>query len=205
MLQRTPHSRIFVAPEPVDFRQGIDGLGAVCRQVLGDTPLAGAVSGFRNRDVGLEEPLHLPLLDDPFQSAHGGVGAALGPEAIRTISKLLRGDGAEHLAHGVVDDFVLKRQYPNRPALPLPRGDGDPSARLMALRLRFQPCVHGLAVGLHVLPIRLLRDPIGAHRRTGALAVIGPLQGRHVNHMGQRVKPSLGFALRSVHYLHKVR
>jgi transposase len=49
MLQLTPQSRIFVATEPVDFRKGIDGLCAVCRQVLGDHPLAGAVYVFRNR------------------------------------------------------------------------------------------------------------------------------------------------------------
>ena len=49
MLQLTPQSRIFVATEPVDFRKGIDGLAAVCRQVLGDNPLEGAVYVFRNR------------------------------------------------------------------------------------------------------------------------------------------------------------
>ena len=49
MLQLTPQSRIFVATQPVDFRQGIDSLCAVCRQVLGDNPLEGAVYVFRNR------------------------------------------------------------------------------------------------------------------------------------------------------------
>ena len=49
MLQLTPQSRIFLATEPVDFRKGIDGLGAVCRQRLGDNPLEGAVYVFRNR------------------------------------------------------------------------------------------------------------------------------------------------------------
>ena len=49
MLQFTPQSRIFLATEPVDLRKGIDGLAAVCRQVLGDNPLEGAVSVFRNR------------------------------------------------------------------------------------------------------------------------------------------------------------
>ena len=49
MLQLTPQSRIFLATEPVDFRTGIDGLAAVCRQVLGDNPLEGAVYVFRNR------------------------------------------------------------------------------------------------------------------------------------------------------------
>ena len=39
MLQLTPQSRIFLATHPVDFRKGIDGLAAVCRQVLGANPL----------------------------------------------------------------------------------------------------------------------------------------------------------------------
>ncbi len=49
MLQLTPQSRIFLAIQPVDFRKGIDGLAAVCRQGLGEHPLAGAVYVFRNR------------------------------------------------------------------------------------------------------------------------------------------------------------
>jgi transposase len=49
MLQLTPQSRIFVAVEPVDFRQGIDGLGGVCRRALAHNPLDGAVYVFRNR------------------------------------------------------------------------------------------------------------------------------------------------------------
>jgi len=49
MLPLTPQSRIFLATHPVDFRTGIDGLGAVCRQRLGDNPLEGAIYVFRNR------------------------------------------------------------------------------------------------------------------------------------------------------------
>jgi len=49
MLQLTPQSRIFLARQPVDFRKGIDGLAAVCRQVLGENPLEGAIYVFRNR------------------------------------------------------------------------------------------------------------------------------------------------------------
>ncbi len=51
LLQLSPQSRIFLATEPVDFRKGIDGLAAVCRQVLGDNPLEGAVYVFRNRSA----------------------------------------------------------------------------------------------------------------------------------------------------------
>ena len=49
MLQLSPQTRILLATEPVDFRKGIDGLAAVCRQRLGDNPLEDAVYVFRNR------------------------------------------------------------------------------------------------------------------------------------------------------------
>ena len=49
MLQLTPQSRVFLAREPADFRRGIDGLAALCRQRLGEDPTAGAIFVFRNR------------------------------------------------------------------------------------------------------------------------------------------------------------
>jgi transposase len=49
MLQLTPQMRILVAVEPVDFRQGIDGLCRVCRATLGSDPFSGAVFVFRSR------------------------------------------------------------------------------------------------------------------------------------------------------------
>ena len=49
MLQLTPQSRIFLAREPADFRRGIDGLAALCRQRLGENPIEGAIFVFRNR------------------------------------------------------------------------------------------------------------------------------------------------------------
>ena len=49
MLQLTPQSRVFLACEPADFRRGIDGLCALCRQRLAEDPLSGAIFVFRNR------------------------------------------------------------------------------------------------------------------------------------------------------------
>jgi transposase len=49
MIQITPHMRIWVAVEPVDFRAGIDGLAAVCRQRFQVDPMGGALVIFRNR------------------------------------------------------------------------------------------------------------------------------------------------------------
>ncbi len=49
MLQLTPQSRVFLAVEAADFRRGIDGLSALCRQPIGEDPFAGAIFVFRNR------------------------------------------------------------------------------------------------------------------------------------------------------------
>lgn len=49
MLQLTPQTRVFLAVEPADFRKGIDGLNALCRQRIGEDPLDGALFVFRNR------------------------------------------------------------------------------------------------------------------------------------------------------------
>ena len=49
MLQITPQMRIFVAVEAVDFRNGIDGLVRLCKEVLEQDPFRGGVFVFRNR------------------------------------------------------------------------------------------------------------------------------------------------------------
>ena len=51
MIAVMPQMRLLVALEPVDFRKGIDGLAAVCRQRLKTEPMSGAmfVFGSRNR------------------------------------------------------------------------------------------------------------------------------------------------------------
>ncbi|NCP07944.1 IS66 family insertion sequence element accessory protein TnpB [bacterium] len=45
----TPHMRIMAAVEPVDFRKGIYGLCAVCRQRLQSDPFTGTVFVFINK------------------------------------------------------------------------------------------------------------------------------------------------------------
>ena len=109
---------------------------------------------------GLEDPPHLAPVHDPLQGAHGVVGTASGPEAIRAVQKVLLVDGLQHLAHGVLDHLVLERRDANRPCLPLGLGDVDTSDRLMAVPLGLQPRVQVLEVGLQVLPVLLLGDPI---------------------------------------------
>ena len=49
MIQLTPHMRIFQCLEPVDFRNGIDGLAALCRLKLNQDPMSGALFIFINR------------------------------------------------------------------------------------------------------------------------------------------------------------
>jgi len=49
MIAITPHMRVLVAVEPVDFRMGIDGLAQRCRTVLQEDPFQGTVFVFRSR------------------------------------------------------------------------------------------------------------------------------------------------------------
>ena len=51
MIQITPQMRIVVSVEPVDFRNGIDGLARVCKNVLKHDPFGGWVFVFRNRSA----------------------------------------------------------------------------------------------------------------------------------------------------------
>ncbi len=49
MIQITPHMRILVALEPIDFRVGIDGLVRACQQQLKANAFSGALFVFANR------------------------------------------------------------------------------------------------------------------------------------------------------------
>jgi transposase len=49
MIQITPQMRIWLAVEPVDFRKGIDGLAALCRQQLKADPMGGALFVFSSK------------------------------------------------------------------------------------------------------------------------------------------------------------
>jgi transposase len=50
MLAIVPQMRLLLAVEPVDFRRGIDGLAALCRQRLQADPMSGALFIFRSRN-----------------------------------------------------------------------------------------------------------------------------------------------------------
>lgn len=49
MLQVTPHIRILVARNPIDFRKGMDGIARICQDALGEDPFSGTYFIFRNR------------------------------------------------------------------------------------------------------------------------------------------------------------
>lgn len=50
MIHLTADTHILVAIAPTDFRQGIDGLAAVCRHTLSVNPRSGTVFVFINRN-----------------------------------------------------------------------------------------------------------------------------------------------------------
>jgi transposase len=49
MIQITPHMRILVCVQPVDFRKGIDGLRRISQEVFLCDPLSGALFVFCNK------------------------------------------------------------------------------------------------------------------------------------------------------------
>jgi transposase len=49
MIQITPQMRLLLAVEAVDFRKGIDGLVAVCRNILESDPFSGYLFVFMNK------------------------------------------------------------------------------------------------------------------------------------------------------------
>lgn len=49
MIQLAPQLRILLACQPVDFRNGIDGLAALCQKALAQDPFSGTLFVFRNR------------------------------------------------------------------------------------------------------------------------------------------------------------
>jgi transposase len=49
MIQLIPQLRILLACKPVDFRNAIDGLAALCNKVLEEDPFSGTLFVFRNR------------------------------------------------------------------------------------------------------------------------------------------------------------
>jgi transposase len=49
MIQLVPQLRILLACKPIDFRNGIDGLAALCKRELAEDPFSRALFVFRNR------------------------------------------------------------------------------------------------------------------------------------------------------------
>jgi len=49
VIQITPHMRILVAVQAVDFRKGIDGLAGICKGTLHMDPFSGCLFVFRNK------------------------------------------------------------------------------------------------------------------------------------------------------------
>jgi transposase len=49
MLQVTSKHRVFLAVQAIDFRRGIDGIAALCRNQLQHDPMTGHLFIFRNR------------------------------------------------------------------------------------------------------------------------------------------------------------
>ncbi len=49
MLAVSPHHKVFMGVQPIDFRKGLDGIAAVCREQFNLDPMTGHFFIFRNR------------------------------------------------------------------------------------------------------------------------------------------------------------
>jgi len=101
MIQITPHMRILLAVDPVDFRKGIDGLSGICRSLLKSDPFSGIVFVFRNR---LKTSIKILIYDGQgfwlcqkrlskgrFKWWPRSVGEAVNPLAVYELQLLLAG------------------------------------------------------------------------------------------------------------------
>ncbi|WP_145960735.1 IS66 family insertion sequence element accessory protein TnpB [Acidiferrobacter sp. SPIII_3] len=80
MIAITPHMRVLVAVESVDFRVGIDGLAQRCRAVLREEPFQGTVFLFRSRSHTAIKLLSMTARDSgSVTSACHAVGFVIGP------------------------------------------------------------------------------------------------------------------------------
>jgi hypothetical protein len=106
MLQITPQMRIFVAVEAVDFRNGIDGLVRLCKEVLLQDPFRGGVFVFRNpsyntgawpRRVAAHDCSQITQLLEPLRGAGRAYLAHQGrTQRAVTSGRLLPGEKALH-------------------------------------------------------------------------------------------------------------
>jgi transposase len=113
MIQVTPHMRILVAVEPVDFRKGIDGLAAVCRQKLQSDPFSGAMFVFVNKSRQALRLLvydgqgfwlcHKRLSKGRFAWTFQVMGGRVGTLAAQQLQQLLW--NADPLKMAAIEDF----------------------------------------------------------------------------------------------------
>lgn len=113
MIQITPHMRIVVAVEPVDFRKGIDGLAAVCRQKLLSDPFSGAMFVFVNKSRKALRVLvydgqgfwlcHKRLSKGRFAWGFKSTGAPVSALAARQLQQLLWNADPLKMSH--IEDF----------------------------------------------------------------------------------------------------
>jgi len=72
-------------------------------------PLGAIQAVEEGHDVGLQNPIRFAPVRDSVEGTNGVMGATLGPKAMREVHKILLAHRLQHLAHGVLDQLVLKR------------------------------------------------------------------------------------------------
>lgn len=92
-----------------------------------------------------------------------------------------------------------------RTRLAVPLRDVHPADRLVPVPLLPKALVQVPEIVVQSLPVHLLRHPVDAHGRIRPQTLKGPLQGRHIDQMCQRVELCVGFASSSRRYLQQFR
>ena len=111
MITITPHMRILVAVEPIDFRVGMDGLVNACKTRLQSDPFSGAVFVFGNRS---RTALKLLVYDGQLRAKRTTRGAAEQAADNGT------SDGTEHRA-----DWTSERSSQGTKLSPSVNAGGD--------------------------------------------------------------------------------
>jgi hypothetical protein len=141
-------------------------------------------------EIGVEHPVHLPLLDRLVQGYQRLMGIASWPCAVREAGELGLVHGVEYRHGRPLDDLVLHRRYADRPLLAIPFWDVHPSHRLRAVRTSPHPIRQLGQVRLQILAVVFPRLAIDAwYRITFQLVERRPERVDSVDVVQQRCEP----------------
>src|SRR4051812_29040413 len=113
-------------------------------------------------DVGVQDPAHLGAGDPNRDRVQRIVRAPSGPEPVRETEEVLLVDGAQHLDHRALDDFVFYRRDGQRAPAAVRLGDEPAAGGQRPVRSPVDPLVQALDQAIEVCFVGLPRQPVHA-------------------------------------------